>query len=757
MKKDIFRVLGEKVIQYRVIILSFWIILTLIASIGAFNIDKILKGEGSYVKGSESYEQTELISKKFSQQYTKNIIVTLKSKKYTLSSPEYINTINTIKNIAQKSKEVGAVYDYNFDNSFISKDRKSTFLLIGLKDNSADQTSEDANALSERIRLLKLDPEIESHITGSQIIVRDMTQVSEKDSAKAEKRILPIAILLLIIVFGALVSALLPVMIAVMSIVITLGTLYVIGQYIELATFCKAITSMMGLGVGLDYCLFMVSRFREELDKGLTPEQAAIETVVTSGKAVSYSGLAVSIGMAALLIPNLILTRSIGFSGILVVAIAILLALTLLPVIFSFLGDRINSPRAFHRLVKYSSSPKEFWLRWSKTVMKYSWTFLIGGVSILLFVSYFALHMKLWNSSVVLMPEYLDSRQGFMNMMEIDPSRKFSPIGISFETKDGSSVYEQKNIKEIYKFAKKISDLPEITRVLGLVDPKSDMTLDAYNNLYANTLTLQTFQLAESSNPFVSNDGKSTILWALHKDTSVDIADWYAVKKIRLLRNEFASTNFKIMIGGGGSTNVDFQDAVYKYFPLIIALIIIATYIIMFSLLGSILLPIKAILMNLLSVTASYGWLVLVFQYGFTTQLLGIKHIPGALLIITPLVLFCIIFGLSMDYEIFMMSRIKEEYDKTGDPEQAVAMGLEKSGSIITSAALIMVIVFSAFSFSEVILVQEMGLGLSTAVLIDSTIIRIMIVPSILKLLGKAAWWLPKGWKEKLSLVKLEH
>jgi len=177
----------------------------------------------------------------------------------------------------------------------------------------------------------------------------------------------------------------------------------------------------------------------------------------------------------------------------------------------------------------------------------------------------------------------------------------------------------------------------------------------------------------------------------------------------------------------------------------------------MFTMLGSIILPIKAIFMNLLSVGASYGWLVLVFQYGLFIDILGIEQIPGALMITTPLVLFCIIFGLSMDYEIFMMSRIKEEYDKTNDVSYSISMGLEKSGGIITSAALIMIIVFSAFSFSKVIMVQEMGVGLATSVLIDATIIRIMLVPSILKILGKASWWIPESWKGKIKTVKLDH
>lgn len=754
-KKDFFRSLAEVVIEKRVFFAALWIVITIVSAFGALNIDKILHGEGSYVESSESYQQNILITKHFPEQYIKNIIVTLKSGKYKVEEPEFQKLITKITDSVKNIPQVGAVYDYKLDSSLLGKDGKSTFLMIGLKDTSLDVSSNDAPKILAKLKTITPPENISMHFTGTSIIVADMTRISERDGSKAEKKVLGPVILLMIFVFGAIVSAVLPVLIGVMSIVITLGCLYVVGHYFELAMFSKAIASMMGLGVGLDYCLFMVSRFREELLKGSSPKEAAIETTATAGKAVFYSGFAVSAGMGVLLIPELPLTRSVGFSGIFVVSIAIMLSLTFLPVIFSFLGPRINSPRAFHKLIKFSST-KNLWFNWSKLVMRKPLVFFLSGVSILLAISYFSLHMKLWNSSVLLMPDDLDSKQGFIDLMDIDPSRKYSPLGISFETLDGSSVYEPKNLEQIYKFANEISKIKDIRSVVGLVNTNSGMELDDYKNLYANTLMMQSLQVVQK-NPFVNEDSTKSIMWAFHGESPKETADWDAVVVFREMRDKFNSHNMKIMIGGGGAINVDFQNAVYSDFPLIIALILLATYIIMFMLLGSAVLPLKAIFLNLLSVGASYGWLVLVFQYGLTNSFFGLAQPPGAILIITPLILFCIIFGLSMDYEIFMMSRIKEEYDKTGDIDQSVAMGLEKSGGIVTSAALIMIIVFSGFSFSEIILVQEMGLGLSTAVLIDATVIRSMLVPSIMKLLGDWAWWIPEILKDKFVPVKLDH
>jgi RND superfamily putative drug exporter len=757
-KKDFFINLGEKVIAYRVLILTLWIVLTVFGAFGAAKVDSVLRGEGATVKGSESYRQNEIVQKYFPHQYTKNLIITLKSKSLKLEQPEFISAMNKIKSFLNTRKEVGSIFDFNTDGSLASEDHKGTFILIGIRDAANEQNigSEIPSMLAARIKNINIDPRIELHATGEPLIVNDMAKISDEDGARAERKILPLVVVLLILVFGALVSALIPVIVAFISIIITLGCLFVIGHYFELTIFCKAISSMMGLGVGIDYSLFMVSRFREEIEKGLSPKDAAIQTTATAGKAVCYSGVAVTIGMAALLIPNLALTRSIGFSGVLVVIIAILMSLTLLPVIFSMLGDKINAPKVLGQFIHSSWGKRNIWIKWSNIVMNKPYEFFFFGIILLSVLSYFTLHLKLGTSGVMFMPKELDSRQGFVDVLEIDPSRKFSPMVISFETKDGSSVYEKRNISKIYDFAEKMTETGQIARIIGIVDPTTGTSVESYQNLYANTMMLQNMQVVQP-NPLVSADGTKTILWAMHKFVTKEAADLDTIVELRKMRDNYNSENLDIMVGGIGSTNIDFKKAVYEYFPLIIILIVIATYIIMFSLLGSIILPIKAIVMNIFSVTASYGWLILVFQYGFTAGMIGVTDLPGSLLITTPLILFCIIFGLSMDYEIFMMSRIKEEYDKTQNTRQAVSVGLQRSGGIITNAALIMIIVFEAFAFSKIILVQEIGLGLATAVFIDATIIRVMLVPSILKILGKWSWWLPKGWSEKLNFIKIEH
>jgi len=762
IRKDFFRWLAEKAVNYKRFFLIFWIIITICAVVPALRIDSILQGEGSSVKGSESFLQSELIKTSFPQQSAFNIIVTLKSKTLTIDSDEFQTTIKKVKSFFVSKKRIGDMYDYSLDPSMISKDRKSTYILIGLKDFFTNsEAGEYSHNLSVLLKEIPISKNIEINTVSDSLMIRDMSKLSGDDSAKTERRVLPLVIITLIIVFGALVSALVPVFVALTSIIITLAFIYFIGQYFELAIFSKAIITMMGLGVGIDYSLFMISRFREELLKGFSKRKAAIETAAIAGKSICYSGFAVSVGMLVMLIPDLPLTRSIGFSGFIVVMISVLLTLTLLPGVLSILGDRINSPRRLSKNIlkklNITGITNNLWFNWSSLVMKRPLVYLTCSLIVLIFISSFAFSIKLWNSSILLMPNTLESKKGYERLIEIDPSKKFSPIFITFETKDGSNIYEKKNIEQIYNLVQGIKKNYPIQRLFGIVDSNSKTSLDGYQNLYSNTLVLQNLQMAPQ-NPFVSPDSKKALIIALHKDVKNNLADWDTVVNIRNFKDNFSKgSNINILVGGGGSTNVDFKTAVYEYFPIIILLIIIATFIIMFLLFGSFILPIKAILMNILSVLVSYGILVLVFQFGIGSKIIGLGNPPGALLIITPLVLFCIIFGLSMDYEIFIMSRIKEEFDKFGNVPYSIAMGLEKSGGIVTSAALIMIVVFSAFAFSDVVLVQEVGLGLATAVFIDATIIRILLVPSVLKLMGKFIWWVPERVKDKIVPIKLKH
>lgn len=383
--------------------------------------------------------------------------------------------------------------------------------------------------------------------------------------------------------------------------------------------------------------------------------------------------------------------------------------------------------------------------------MKRPLFFSFVSIGVLLSLSLVALEMKVWNPTIQIMPESLETRQGFEKILKMDPRNIFAPIVVTFETKDNSPIWLEDNVKQAYTFMKALDHLEPIRNTIGLINV--DQSLNDHMALYnsiAATGGVQNMQLFQPglNLPFVSANEDKGVLAIFHEYEGYEYTDrdLQTIEEIRDFRDQVADRypNLNIMVGGLSAVPLEMKEAIFNYFPMIVGVTIMATFLLTMYSFGSILLPLKAVVLNILSVTATYGCMVLVFQRGIGASLLGIEKVPGALLIVSPLILFCIIFGLSMDYEIFLINRIREEYDLCGDPEEAVARGMEKTGGIITSAGLIMILIFSGFAFARLIVIKEFGFGLAVAIFIDATIIRLMVVPALMKLFGHASWYFPK-------------
>ena len=759
--QDSFRRIGNFVLKYRVIIIILWFLIAVSGFLGARHITSVLRGEGSNAPGTETYKQEILLRENFENQYLQNVIYTFSSKKLTFKNPAYKKYLKIIEETIQTHPNTGWVIDYDADATLLSPDGYDTFLLVGLDVKNFREAESVVEEITKKVKSVNLPSDIKIHATGNSVFSKEMGQISAEDGAQAEKRVIPIVLIILILSFGSIIAACLPLIIGIISCTLTLACLYVIGQFVEITTLSLNFTTMIGLGVGIDYSLLIVNRFREELDKNITVDEAILNTVCIAGKAVTYSGLAVCVGLIGLLIPNLPIIYSFGITGLLVVLITICLSITFLPALLSVIGKYINAPVILTDFIKHLWENKLFWASWAKAIMKRPGVFLISSMVFLIFISSFVLHIKLWNSSISLMPDRLESKQGFMVMTKIDKKQKYPPISITFETKNKSFIWSKKNVETLYNFTKEIMDKLPIVKIVGMINSSSKLSLDDYlviSNYIGAYGSIANMKLLGMGNefPFISTDEKKTVIWINRAPDADDSADWDTVRDLRKYRDSFMKNHpeMNILIGGIGAVNVDFKDSLYSQFPLIIGFIIISTFLIILISFQSFFLALKSVVLNIISVTASFGWLVLVFQYGITANIIGVNVVPGALLVFTPVVLFCIIFGLSMDYEIFLLSRIKEEYELTGNTELAIANGLQKTGGIITNAALIMIIVFEAFTFAEIIIVKEIGLGLATAVLIDATIIRIILVPAIMRLLGDWCWWLPKGLKKFINNTK---
>lgn len=746
--------LGTWVVRYRLLVILIWLVALVPAFYGATHLHKVLQSEVASAPGTEMYRQETLLNRNFPEQYLYNIELVLSNPQKTADDPEYQQVLETYLSVCRKDPDIAEPVTYRENPEQISADRHSHFLFIGLKAKNISDSDEIAARITDSLRAVKLPPGYTMHLTGGPLFGREITTVSAKDGFNTEERVLPLVLLVLAFAFGGLLAASMPLVIGMCSVIMSLGTLYILAHFLQITSLSQNIVSMIGLGVGIDYSLLFVNRFREELfERGLSKEEAAISTLESSGRTILYSGIVVSIGMIALLVPNVVFMRSLGLSGLLVVGMTMLLGLTLLPALLSLIGERINAPRFLSNWTYHTWGKSQFWYRWGKGIMARPLFFSFVSIGVLLCISLITFEMKVWNPTIGIMPKSFETRQGFEKIIEIAPRNYFSPIVISFESKDGSPIWSQKNVQAAYDFMHAIYKQEPIIGSIGLInvqEPLKDQMV-LYNTMSAagGVAGMQLFQPGASF-PFISTDEHKGVLIAYHayKDyvgTESD-QDLNTLAHIREYRNRTAQRhpNLEIMVGSLSAVPMEMKEAIAAHFPMIVLVTVLTTYLLTMFSFGSVLLPLKAVLLNLLSVTATFGTLILVFQKGIGAHLLGIEHVPGALLIVSPLILFCVIFGLSMDYEIFLINRIREEYDHCGDPEEAIAQGLEKTGGIITSAGLIMILVFTGFAFSRIIVIKEFGLGMAIAILIDATIIRLMVVPSLMKLFGHASWYLPK-------------
>lgn len=756
------KTLGQIVVKHRFLVILIWIFLLIPAIYGAVHLHEHLQGEVASGTGTEMNRQEALLNNHFPQQNIYSVQLVLESDKYTVDDPPYQALMQQYLDIINGLDEAAAPVTYEQQSNQISADRKQTYISMGLNARSFAEADSTSVVVSDALRAVPVPESFTMQLTGGPLFSREITTVSAHDGFRTEEKVLPITLVILVFAFGGLIAAGMPLVVGVFSVLFSLGILFVLAQYLQITSLSQNIVTMLGLGVGIDYSLLFVNRYREELfDNGHDRFTAAIKTLESSGRTILYSGVVVSIGLAALLVPNVVFMRSLGLSGLLVVSMTVLIGLTLLPALLATMGEKINWPKRFSEWSLRTFNRPDFWSKWTYAIMKRPIFFSFVSIGVLLSLSLLSLEMKVWNPTIKIMPESLETRQGFEKMLAMDPRNTFAPIVVTIETKDNSPIWAEKNVKEAYTFIKAIDNLEPIRNTIGLIN--ADQSLNDHMALYnsiAATGGVQNLQLFQPglSLPFISADETKGVLAMYHEYEGYEFTDrdLQTIEEIRLFRDQVADRfpNLNIMIGGLSAVPLEMKDAIFNYFPMIVGVTVLATFFLTMYSFGSVLLPLKAVVLNILSVTATYGCMILVFQRGFGAALLGIDKVPGALLIVSPLILFCIIFGLSMDYEIFLINRIKEEYEACGDPEEAVARGMEKTGGIITSAGLIMILIFSGFAFARLIVIKEFGFGLAVAIFIDATIIRLMVVPALMKLFGRSSWYFPK-FLENRFLQKL--
>ena len=569
-------------------------------------------------------------------------------------------------------------------------------------------------------------------LTGAPSIFEELEETGRRDLLRAEIVALPLVLVALLIVFGGAVAASIPVIMGGSALILTLAVIFLLGQVIDLSIFAQNIASLLGLGVAVDYTLFLVFRFREELAYRSVEESIAV-TMATAGKAIFFSGVTTVLGLSGLLVFELSFLRSIGLGGMVVVVLSLFLALTLVPAVLSVLGHRINALP----ILPATRGEGGAWRRLAGFVMRFPVRVLVpaGGALVLLGLPFLWVSFgPIWAGSL---PEEAPARVGWDVASESFGDGELSPLLIPVTAPD--SILAPAAVGALFDYTRDLAALDHVRRVESIVDLAPGIPRDLYQRAYADPSAIPFVEVREALNLVTSET--TTLVRVYGERAVVSREARELVEEVRALEPGGGLTS---LVGGATAGLEDVIDVLYGDFPLAVAVVLGSIYVTLLVLFRSLLLPLKAVILNSLSIFASFGALVFVFQDGRLEWLLNFGA-DGSVEATVPILLFCIVFGLSMDYEVFLLSRIKEEYDRTGDNVRSVAYGMQRSGRIITSAALVIVIVGSAFATSEIGIIKSLGFGLALAVFIDATIVRALLAPSIMRLLGRWNWWAPEA------------
>ncbi len=740
--------LGKLATRYRWLIVGFWMVAIAISLPFAPRASEVLHSGGFVSPDIESERAVNLLVQKLHLNLT-IVQVIFTSLNYTADSPQFIQETQTALASVRGMPEVSGIVSFTDNPRQISLDRHAAYVNVLLKPDP-DSAPKLLPALERR---LQPAPDLKTSIGGGPVFYEDIQAVSERDLRRAEMLAFPFAIIALLLVFRSVVAAALPALVGGGAVVASLALIFGLGQITTLSIFVLNITTLFGLGLGVDYSLFIVSRFREELAHGRNVEEAVAISVATAGRAVTFSGLTVSLGLLGLVFFRINMLRSVGMGGVLVVLMAVFAAITLLPAVLAIIGTRVNAfPVRLPKLrnlvgarfiapedaggEKTASGPQYgFWYRLSQLVMRYPVRIFVPVLLLLVALGLPFLEVRFSAPDASILPADVPSRAAYNLLASRFNARETTPILLAVQTK--GDVLTPGNIHNLYAYVRRIEADARVARVDSIVSADPRFTLDQYELLYTHPQLIADPYLSAFLKTSVAGD--TTMISVISK---YGMLDQHSQELVQTIRNTDPGNGMTVLVDGGTAGNIDYVHSLYTDFPIAVLIVSVTTYIVLLLFFRSLILPLKAILMNTLSILASYGALVVIFQNGFMHQALGFTPL-GFVEASSPILLFCSLFGLSMDYEVFLLSRIQEAYWQTGDNTKAVALGLQRSGRIITSAALIVIVVSACFATADMILVKALGLGMALAVALDATLVRGLLVPATMRLLGDWNWWLP--------------
>jgi len=643
-------------------------------------------------------------------------VVIIRSSAATVDEPRFERRVRAIAGELQLAGaiQVTSFYDTG-ERRLVSQERDATAMLVAADPDAEDDIGDVVEAVQGADGRAGFDV----RITGEYTLDDDFSTLAGEDLKNGELGFgLPAALIVLLIVFGSVVAGLIPLLLAIASITVALALLALVGQAFPLSVFATNMLTGMGLALGIDYSLFVLSRYREERLHGRKKLDAIAAVGATASRAVLFSGIAFTLAMLGLLLVPHTIMRSLAAGAIVAGLVSVAAALTLLPALLSLLGDRVNALRIplFGRTATREQSP--FWSRTVRSVMRRPVASLVLATSVLLALAVPVLALRSGEAGVETLPDRLAAKQGYLALNAEFPGETTEPVEIVIDG-DAASPAVRTGITRLRErlASEELFGRPDVER-----SPAGDLTV--------LTVPIQG-----------------------------DPLDQDALDAVRELRREHVPAAFpdpgaRVLVAGDTAESIDETDTMNDWLPIVFTFVLSLSFVLLTIAFRSLVVAAKAIAVNLLSVGAAYGLLVLVFQDGIGNELLGFPQVD-TIEAWVPLFLFAVLFGLSMDYHVFLLSRIRERFGQTGNNSDAIAHGVGTTGRIITGAALIIIAVFSGFARGDLVMFQQMGFGVAIALLLDATVVRLVLVPAAMDLLGQRNWYLP-GWLRWLPDVHVE-
>jgi RND superfamily putative drug exporter len=695
-----------------------------------------------HIKGGESGKVDLELAQRFQSPYARRLVLVISG----IPDPDSAESADALSFLTSSLRSVpgvsGAVSNLDWPDPLFTGDNGGALIIVGL-----DPHDETVEALVPKLRakadwmegqLRSQYPNIKLEITGETPLNFDLRKVSADDVKHAEERAMPVTLLLLLLAFGSLVAALLPLGIGVLSISMAMGAAALLAHYLQLSILVQNLATMLGLGLGIDYALLMVSRFREALAEGYDPGEAADIAAGQAGRTLIISATTVAIGFSALLPVPISELRSIGIAGLLVTVLSVILCTFILPWVLSLLGQRINAagvrrPGRRFKTPESLSAASERWVRWGSIITRRPWAaLLVAGVPLLILASQ-ARRISPGIPDRDALPAAAESVQALHTLQGMGRSGIVQSLRVVLELPPESPTLSPAGWLAVSRLTKHFQTDPRAQEVLSLptLTGMSDTATDIDN-------------VPESiRKSFLRTDGQATLIELLPTAT---LSPNEQIRWVREVRSSDVAAitglpGAVLRVGGVPALDADYDSVVRQWLPKVVLGVVLGSLLALLIGLRSLFAAVKAILLNLLSVGASFGALVLVFQEGHASRLFGLHGGTGTVYPIVPILSFAIVFGLSMDYEVFLVARVLEERRRGLSERSAVVEGLARTAGLITSAAAIMIAVFTAFTLGGFLVVQMLGFTLAVAVFIDATVVRMVVGPALLQLAGDWNWW----------------